>query len=256
MYVAVYSQGYGDGPEHDGVFGPFTNEEKGKVWVRSYLNNVVGWDGLDQAPDFDWESTDLPFTYGGWHITEVIFVDEDADLGALVDEGDGVASCDICGGTTNHEHPTEYGALEFDGRDGSLEITEAEETAMIDEQDKIRLRERLIVGIDTYGVLTYGDAAELGIALPGVDFPSTVDPKAPYVAKYPVTEFVAWLNQSGLLGPDVHISIDMVDEYVLAAIEDRDLRTREDAIDEIVDTYESNFQEDDAYDLGYETNHG
>ena len=240
MYVAVYSQGYGDGPEHDGVFGPFTNEEKGKVWVRSYLNNVVGWDGLDQAPDFDWESTDLPFTYGGWFVTEVIFVDEDADLGAL-------------------------------------EITEAEETAMIDEQDKIRLRERLIVGVDTYGVLTYGDAAELGIALPGVDFPFTVDPEAPYATKTPyvdgddyskvanelnplapldvngdavVDKFVAWLNQSGLLGPDVRISIDMVDEYVLATIEDRGLVRREAAIDEIVDTYESNFQEDDAYDLG------
>jgi len=191
MYVAVYSQGYGDGPEHDGVFGPFTNEEKGKVWVRSYLNNVVGWDGLDQAPDFDWESTDLPFTYGGWFVTEVIFVDEDADL--------------------------------------------------------------------------------------GVDFPFTVDPEAPYATKTPyvdgddyskvanelnplapldvngdavVDKFVAWLNQSGLLGPDVRISIDMVDEYVLATIEDRGLVRREAAIDEIVDTYESNFQEDDAYDLG------
>jgi hypothetical protein len=50
--------------------------------------------------------------------------------GAGVPEG--LATCDICGRSDDHHHPEEY-----DGRDGSLEISATDEVAMIEEQDRL-----------------------------------------------------------------------------------------------------------------------
>jgi hypothetical protein len=50
--------------------------------------------------------------------------------GAGVPEG--LATCDICGRSDDHHHPEEY-----DGRDGSLEISATDEAAMIEEQDHL-----------------------------------------------------------------------------------------------------------------------
>jgi hypothetical protein len=73
-------------------------------------------------------------------ITDAIVFQVDARFAAFASEAEreGTATCDICGKSDDHQHPEEFDPAiprEYDGRDGSLGISQAEEDDLIAEHD-------------------------------------------------------------------------------------------------------------------------